>query len=107
MKTLSRFSIAVPLLLLAGSLACGKEKKTAEAASATQDTMLLRDLAEANRNTAAANAVDNSLNTVRTSGDSSLPAMVDAAAQSRTPGDARRTATTVACIWSGLSAPLE
>ncbi|MEA2707071.1 MAG: eukaryotic-like serine/threonine-protein kinase [Gemmatimonadaceae bacterium] len=47
--------------------------------------MLLRDLAEANRNTAAANAVDNSLNTVRTSGDESLPAMVDAAAQSRTP----------------------
>ncbi|HEV2018739.1 MAG TPA: lysozyme inhibitor LprI family protein [Gemmatimonadaceae bacterium] len=85
MKTLSRFSIAVPLLLLAGSLACRKEKKTPEVASASQDTMLLRDLAEANRNTAAANAVDNSLNTVRTSGDESLPAMVDAAAQSRTP----------------------
>jgi uncharacterized protein YecT (DUF1311 family) len=85
MKTLFRFSIAIPILLLAGSLACGKEKKTAVAASATQDTMLLRDLAEANRNTAAANAVDNSLNTVKTSGDESLPAMVDAAAQSRTP----------------------
>jgi uncharacterized protein YecT (DUF1311 family) len=85
MKTLSRFSIAVPLLLLAGSLACKKESKTAEAASATQDTMLLRDLAEANKNTAAANALDNSLNTVRTSGDQSLPAMVDAARQSRTP----------------------
>jgi uncharacterized protein YecT (DUF1311 family) len=85
MKTLFRFSIAIPILLLAGSLACGKEKKTASAASATQDTMLLRDLAEANRNTAAANAVDNSLNTVKTSGDESLPAMVDAAAQSRTP----------------------
>lgn len=84
MKTLSRFSIAVPLLLLAGSLACKKESKTAEAASATQDTMLLRDLAEANKNTAAANALDNSLNTVRTSGDQSLPVMVDAAAQSRT-----------------------
>jgi uncharacterized protein YecT (DUF1311 family) len=85
MKTLSRFSIAVPLLLLAGSLACRKEKKTLEAASAVQDTMLLRDLAEANKNTAAANALDNSLNTVRTAGDASLPAMVDAAAQSRTP----------------------
>ncbi|MEA2762632.1 MAG: eukaryotic-like serine/threonine-protein kinase [Gemmatimonadaceae bacterium] len=84
MKMLFRFSIAVPLFL-AGSLACGKEKKTAEAATTTQDTMLLRDLAEANKNTAAANAVDNSLNTVRTSGDSSLPAMVNAAAQSRTP----------------------
>lgn len=85
MKTLSRFSIAVPLLLLVGSLACKKESKTAEAASATQDTMLLHDLAEANKNTAAANALDNSLNTVRTSGDQSLPAMVDAAAQNRTP----------------------
>jgi uncharacterized protein YecT (DUF1311 family) len=85
MKTFSRFPIAVPVLLLAGSLACGKEKKTAEAATATQDTMLLRDLAEANKNTAAANAVDNSLNTVRTSGDSSLPAMVNAAARSHTP----------------------
>ena len=85
MKTLSRFSIAVPLLLLVGSLACKKESKTAEAASTTQDTMLLHDLAEANKNTAAANALDNSLNTVRTSGDQSLPAMVDAAAQSRTP----------------------
>jgi uncharacterized protein YecT (DUF1311 family) len=85
MKTLSTFSIAVPLFLLAGSVACGKGEKTAVAASTAQDTMLLRDLAEANRNTAAANAVDNSLNTVKTSADESLPAMVDAAAQSRTP----------------------
>jgi uncharacterized protein YecT (DUF1311 family) len=85
MKTLSRFSIAVALLLLAGSLACRKEKKTAEAANAAQDTMLLRDLAEANKNTAAANAVDNSLSSARTRSDESLPAMVDAAAQSRTP----------------------
>jgi len=85
MKTLSRFSIAVPLLLLAGSLACRREKKSPEGASAVQDTMLLRDLAEANKNTAAANVVDNSLNTVRTGADASLPAMVDAAAQSRTP----------------------
>jgi uncharacterized protein YecT (DUF1311 family) len=85
MKTLSRFSIAVPLLLLAGSLACRKEKKSPELASGVQDTMLLRDLAEANKNTAAANAVDNSLNTVRTGPDASLPAMVNAAAQSRTP----------------------
>ncbi len=85
MKTISRFSTTiVPVLLLAGSLACGKDKKTAKAASATQDTMLLRDLAEANKNTAAANAVDNSLNTVRTSGDSSLPAMVNSAAQGST-----------------------
>jgi uncharacterized protein YecT (DUF1311 family) len=85
MKTLSRFSIAVALLLVAGSLACRREKKTLEAASVTQDTMLLRDLAEANKNTAAANAVDNSLSTARTRADESLPGMVNAAAQSRTP----------------------
>ena len=85
MKTLSRFSIAVPLLLLVGSLACRKGERSPEVARAAQDTMLLRDLAEANKNTAAANAVDNSLNTVRTGPDASLPAMVDAAAQSRTP----------------------
>jgi uncharacterized protein YecT (DUF1311 family) len=85
MKTLSRLSIVVLILSLAGALACAKEKKTQVAAATAQDTMLLRDLAEANKNTAAASAVDNSLNTVRTSGDGSLPAMVDAAAQSRTP----------------------
>jgi uncharacterized protein YecT (DUF1311 family) len=103
MNTLPRFSIAVPVLLLAGSLACGKEKKTAEAANATQDTMLLRDLAEANRNTAAANAVDNSLNTVRTSGDSSLPAMVNAAAQGGPP--ATRVAPRPPSLVSGAGSP--
>ncbi|MDQ6689128.1 MAG: DUF1311 domain-containing protein [Gemmatimonadota bacterium] len=86
MKTLSRFSIILCLVLLAGGLACREaKKKTPEVAGAPQDTMLLRDLAEANRNTAAAAAVDNSLNTVKTGGDGSLPAMVDAASQSRTP----------------------
>lgn len=85
MNTRSRFPVGLWLMLLAGSLACREpKKKTPEVASAAQDTMLLHDLAEANRNTAAANAVDNSLNTARTSGDESLPAMVDAAAQSRT-----------------------
>jgi uncharacterized protein YecT (DUF1311 family) len=49
--------------------------------------MLLRDLAEANRNTAAAAAVDNSLNTVRTSGDGLLPDL-NAASQAR-PSDTR------------------
>ena len=86
MNTRPRFPVGLWLMLLAGSLACREpKKKTPEVAGVAQDTMLLRDLAEANRNTAAANAVDNSLNTARTSGDESLPAMVDAAAQSRTP----------------------
>jgi uncharacterized protein YecT (DUF1311 family) len=85
MNTLSRFPIGLCFILLVGSLACRQSKKTPQAAAVAQDTMLLRDLAEANKNTAAAAAVDNSLNTVRTSGDQSLPAMVDAAAQTRTP----------------------
>ena len=85
MNMRSRFPVGLWLMLLAGGLACREpRKKTPEVASGAQDTMLLRDLAEANRNTAVANAVDNSLNTARTSGDESLPAMVDAAAQSRT-----------------------
>jgi uncharacterized protein YecT (DUF1311 family) len=85
MKTLSRFPLGLCLVLLAGSLACRGSKKTGDVAKAAQDTMLLRDLAEANRNTANAAAMDNSLNTVKTAGDGSLPSMVDAAAQSRTP----------------------
>jgi uncharacterized protein YecT (DUF1311 family) len=85
MKTLSRFLLGICLLLGPGSLACRGSKKTAEVAKVAQDTMLLRDLAEANKNTANAAAMDNSLNTVKTTGDGSLPAMVDAAAQSHTP----------------------
>ncbi len=85
MNTPLRFSSGLLLILLTGALACREPKKKTSEAAATQDTMLLRDLAEANKNTAAANTVDNSLNTVRTSSDESLPAMVDAAAQSRTP----------------------
>jgi uncharacterized protein YecT (DUF1311 family) len=79
MKTLSRFPLSLFLVLLAGSLACRGSKKTGDVAKVAQDTMLLRDLAEANRNTANAAAMDNSLNTVKTTGDGSLPAMVDAA----------------------------
>jgi len=97
-------------MLLAGSLACREpKKKTPEVAGVAQDTMLLRDLAEANRNTAAANAVDNSLNTARTSGDESLPAMVDAAAQSRTPETriVSRPPAPTSGNKTGLSVPLE
>jgi len=85
MKTLSGFPIGLCLIFLAGGLACGKSKKTPEAANVAQDTMLLRDLAEANKNTANAAAMDNSLNTVRTSGDQSPPGTVAPATQNRTP----------------------
>jgi uncharacterized protein YecT (DUF1311 family) len=64
---------AVWVALLAGGVGCSKSNEKAEASTASQDSMLLRDLAEANKNTAAASAVDNSLNTVRTTGDGSVP----------------------------------
>src|SRR5256885_9227703 len=69
MKVLYRLSAVSCFSVLIFGLGCRKETTTKEvASSAPQDTMLLRDLAEANRNTAAASSLDNSLNTVRTSG---------------------------------------
>ncbi len=55
---------AVCFALIAGGVACRESKKKPEVVNVAQDTMLLRDLAEANKNTAAASAVDNSLNTI-------------------------------------------
>src|SRR5438105_7520637 len=82
MKAVSRLALLCTSTLLVG-LGCRKENKAKDAAStATQDTMLLRDLAEANKNTAAASALDNSLNTVRTGSDGLSP-MVEAASQNR------------------------
>ena len=69
MKVLSGLSLLFCVSLLAVGTGCRKETSAKETAtSAPQDTMLLRDLAEANRNTAAATVLDNSLNTVNTSG---------------------------------------
>ena len=76
-------SAALCLPLLAGAVACRKEAKTKAVATVAQDTMLLRDLAEANKNTANAGAMDNSLSTVRTSGGGSFPPLVEGASQSR------------------------
>ena len=69
MKSPVRYSLVACLVFGAATLGCGNSKKTPEVASVAQDTMLLHDLAEANKNTAAAEAVDNSLNTVRTTAD--------------------------------------
>jgi uncharacterized protein YecT (DUF1311 family) len=85
MKMLHQLPAALCLALIAGGVGCRNSKKQPEVANVAQDTMLLRDLAEANKNTASAAAMDNSLNTVRTSGDGSLPALTNGA----TPGDAR------------------
>src|ERR1700730_4385802 len=68
MKVNSRLSAAICLAMLAAGLGCRKDPKAKNVAGVGQDTMLMHDLAEANRNTAAASALDNSLNTVRTPG---------------------------------------
>jgi uncharacterized protein YecT (DUF1311 family) len=88
MKVHSHLSIMFCLAFLVTAAACRKEGKAKEVAAVSQDTMLLRDLAEANKNTAAASTVDNSLNTVKTSGDSSMPGAVEVASQTR-PSDTR------------------
>ncbi len=79
MKILHQLLTAVCLAFIAGAVGCGNSKKPPEVANAAQDTMLLRDLAEANKNTASAAAMDNSLNTVRTSPDGSLPDLTNGA----------------------------
>lgn len=64
--------MSVALLAASGAavFGCSKESKQKEVATTVaQDTMLLHDLAEANKNTAAASAIDNSLTTVRNSGE--------------------------------------
>jgi len=82
MNRIGGLSAALCLALVAGTAACRKDTNAKEVAAVPQDTMLLHDLAEANKNTAQAAAVDNSLNTVRTSGDG-LPAVTDGSGQNR------------------------
>ncbi len=84
MKMISQLPAAVCLALIAAGVGCRESKKKPEVVNVAQDTMLLRDLAEANKNTATAAAMDNSLNTIRTSGSDSLSALVNQAAQPRT-----------------------
>jgi uncharacterized protein YecT (DUF1311 family) len=69
---------------IAGGVGCRDSKKTPDVANVGQDTMLLRDLAEANKNTAAAAAVDNSLSTVNTTGGGAAPSLVNDPTQPRT-----------------------
>jgi uncharacterized protein YecT (DUF1311 family) len=64
MKMLYQLPGLLCFAFIAGGVACRESKKKPEVVSVAQDTMLLRDLAEANRNTAAAATVDNSLSTV-------------------------------------------
>jgi uncharacterized protein YecT (DUF1311 family) len=64
MKMLNQLPAALCVALIAVAAGCRESKKKPDVVAVAQDTMLLRDLAEANRNTAAAATVDNSLNTV-------------------------------------------
>ena len=76
-----RLTAAVGIALAMVVVSCRKEgesKTTAKVAQVAQDTMLLHDLAEANKNTAQAAALDNSLGTVRTNPDGSAPLVTDA-----------------------------
>lgn len=86
MRPVVRLSAIFSLVLFMVVLSCRKEgeaKTKAQVVQVAQDTMLLHDLAEANKNTAAAAALDNSLNTVRTNPDGSP--LVSEASQSNTP----------------------
>ncbi|HMG00919.1 MAG TPA: lysozyme inhibitor LprI family protein [Gemmatimonadaceae bacterium] len=65
MKWTTRLFPALCLVLSASALACSKDPKEKANAAAAPDTMLMHYLAEANRNTAAASAMDNSLTTVK------------------------------------------
>ncbi|MGH7651483.1 MAG: lysozyme inhibitor LprI family protein [Gemmatimonadaceae bacterium] len=85
---MKNFSIYVIAVLAASIVASGcsqSKKKTPTVASVPQDTMLLRDLAEANRNTANAAAADNSLNTVRTTENETLGSTPTTQPQTLTP----------------------
>src|SRR2546423_10664424 len=86
MRKVVRLSAVLSLTCFMVVLSCRKEgeaKSKAQVAQVAQDTMLLHDLAEANKNTAAASALDNSLNTVRTNPDGS--ALLSEASQTNTP----------------------
>ena len=86
MRPVVGLSAVVPLSLFMVVLSCRKEgeaKSKTQVAQVAQDTMLLHDLAEANKNTAAAAEVDNSLNTVKTNPDGS--ALISNTSQTNTP----------------------
>ena len=86
MKVFSRISVLFCFSMVAVGTGCRKQSNAKETASVQQDTMLMHDLAEANKNTAAASAIDNSLNTVNTSGGGVSPANLVENSQNR-PAD--------------------
>jgi uncharacterized protein YecT (DUF1311 family) len=107
MKMVSRLPAVVCLALIAAGVGCRDSNKKVDVVNVAQDTMLLRDLAEANKNTASAAAMDNSLNTIRTAGGDSLAALVDQAAQPRTVVRQPPTGSEALTSGSRLAPPLK
>lgn len=87
MRWVSRFAVVSMLPLSVIAAGCSKETKKKEVATVAQDTMLLHDLAEANKNTAAAAAADNSLSTIATANGTGSPTISGQTPQNR-PSDA-------------------
>ena len=95
MRPVLGISAVTSLALVMVAISCRKEgeaKTKAQVAQVAQDTMLLHDLAEANKNTAAASGLDNSLNTVRSNTDGSA-ALVSDASQGATSRAVNRPTT--------------
>ena len=95
MRPVVRISAVMSLALVMVAISCRKEgeaKSKTQVAQVAQDTMLLHDLAEANKNTAAASGLDNSLNTVKSNTDGST-ALVSDATQGATGRVVNRPAT--------------
>jgi uncharacterized protein YecT (DUF1311 family) len=102
MKGFPIVSAGLVFALWAGAAGCRKaETKTKTVATVAQDTMLLHDLAEANKNTAAATAADNSLNTVMQSSSGTAPALSAETPQNRPAIVPRPTATGSQVLTSG------
>jgi uncharacterized protein YecT (DUF1311 family) len=104
MKDFPRLSLALVIAVSAGVAACRKETKGKEVATVAQDTMLLHDLAEANKNTAAAAAADNSLTTVMTSGSAPTTTTSDAG-PGQTPQNRTSDSRTVTATAPGIPSP--
>ena len=96
MKPVIRVSAVVAIALALVVISCRKEgdaKSSAQVVKVAQDTMLLHDLAEANKNTAAAASLDNSLGTVKTNPDGSGALVSNASPGTSTSRVVPRTTT--------------
>ena len=105
MKGFTPVSASLLFALWAGAAGCRKETKSKTVAAVAQDTMLLHDLAEANKNTAAAAAADNSLNTVMTSSSGTPSTLSSETPQNRPVSVPHPTPTTGGEVLTPGSGP--